>query len=87
MVTVEFEEVLENLNDPELLRYAIKYLRISYQDIDDPDREEETQEILDCIYMECGRRGKGWIFDKAQEACLKEENIFCTIPEPLDRVI
>jgi hypothetical protein len=66
MVTTEFEEALEELKDSELLRYAVKYVVEAYDERN--AQRDEAQDILDSIYMECIRRGKEWIFDKAQEA-------------------
>jgi hypothetical protein len=72
MVTSEFEEALESLTDAELLRQAIKYLRMVYLELEHASDHDDAQEALDYVYMECSRRGKEWIFDKAQDACLRQ---------------
>lgn len=73
MLTNELEKHLESLKDAELLRYASKFLKLAYLEMEDPDGSgDDTQEVLDYVYMECTNRGKEWIFDKAQEACLRQ---------------
>ncbi len=82
MVSIECEEELAGLNDSELVKYAMKYLRMAYEakeNTADNNREENLQDILDCIFMECLDRDKEWIFDKAQEGCLKDIAPFCTM--------
>jgi hypothetical protein len=75
MLTNELEKHLEGLKDSELLRYASKYLKLAYLEMENPDGSaEDTQEVLDYVYMECTNRGKEWIFDKAQESCLRQLN-------------
>ena len=80
MVTSEFEEKLESVSDAELLRQAIKYLRMVYLQLDDHGSKEDIQEILDYLYMECSKRGKEWIFDKAQDACVRQSGSVCAVP-------
>lgn len=79
MVSTEFEEELKEYKDAELLRCAVKYLKLAYMEMAEPGGDDEAQEYLDFIYMECVHRGKEWIFDKAQEACMRESNMFCTV--------
>lgn len=72
MLTSDFEAELEALTDAELLRQAIRFLRKAYVEIEHASGTDDAQEALDTIYMECSRRGKEWIFDKAQDACLRQ---------------
>lgn len=72
MLTSDFEAELEALTDAELLRQAIRFLRKAYLEIEKAGGSDDAQEALDSIYMECSRRGKEWIFDKAQDACLRQ---------------
>lgn len=80
MVTSEFEERLESLTDAELLRQAIKCLRAVYLELEHASGADEAQEQLDYIYMECSKRGKEWIFDKAQDACARQSGVSCPTP-------
>ncbi len=80
MVTTEFEEELKQYKDAELLRCAAKYLKLAYLEMTQPSGDDEAQEYLDFIYMECVHRRKEWIFDKAQEACIRESNLICRVP-------
>lgn len=79
MVTTELEELLESVSDAELLRLAIKHLKAVYLQLDRPGTQDDAQEALDFIYMECSKRGKEWIFDKAQDACLRQGAASCSI--------
>lgn len=87
MVSTEFEEELRNYTEAELLRCATKYLRMAFIEMSEPSGDEESQEYLDFIYMECVHRGKEWLFDKAQEKCLRESNTFCKLPFKVDEEI
>ena len=83
MVSIEFEEALTELNDSDLMKHAMRYLRIAYEDktkAGDGSSEDNLQDILDCIFMECLDRDKEWIFDKAQEGCFKTIAPSCTVP-------
>lgn len=72
MISSEFEEELVALSDSELLRQAIKCLKAVYLAENNAATPDDAQEALDYIYMECSRRGQEWIFDKAQDACLRK---------------
>lgn len=82
MLTSEFEEQLEVLTDAELLRQAIRYLRQAYLELEQAGGHDEAQEALDFVYMECSRRGKEWIFDKAQDACLRQGSAGIAVAMP-----
>jgi len=88
MVSIELEEALAEFNDSELVKYAMKYLKMAYEAKEhstDGSCDENLQDILDCIFMECLDRDKEWIFDKAQECCLTTMSPSCkvlTIPQP-----
>ncbi|TPW18294.1 MAG: hypothetical protein FD130_324 [Halothiobacillaceae bacterium] len=79
MVSEGFEESLETLKDTELFRYTVSYLHKAYGELEHEVDEEALQEMLDYIYYECSRRGKEWIFDKAQEASLKQDSLACPV--------
>lgn len=79
VITNEIEETLETLSDKALLQEAVKYFRLALAQ--HGRREVDPEEMLDFIYVECARRGKEWIFDKAHEAAFKEEMV-CSVPEP-----
>jgi len=74
MISSEFEEELAELSDSELLRQSIKVLKAVYLAETNSAPPDDAQEALDYIYMECSRRGQEWIFDKAQDACLRKGN-------------
>lgn len=78
VVNNEVEETLEILSDKTLLQEAVKYFRLTLAQ--HGVREIDPEEMLDFIYVECARRGKEWIFDKAHEAAYKE-NTVCSVPE------
>ncbi len=83
MISIENEEKLTKLNDSELVKYAMKHLKMAYDakgSTIDHSGEEKLQDILDCIFMECLDRDKEWIFDKAQEGCFKDIAPSCTVP-------
>lgn len=83
MVSIELEEKLTELNDSDLVKYAMKHLKSAYEikeNTADDDVDETLQDILDCIFMECLERNKEWIFDKAQEGCLKTMPLLCKVP-------
>lgn len=70
MVIDEVEEALDQLTDKGLLCEAVKYFRLALAHHGRSDADPE--EMLDFIYVECARRGKEWIYDKAHEAAFKE---------------
>jgi len=83
MVSIELEETLAELNDSDLVKYAMKHLKIAYEAKENTGEngyDENLQDILDCIFMECLERDKEWIFDKAQEGCLKNMPELCKLP-------
>ncbi len=79
MVSPDFEESLEGMKDTELFRQTVHFLHLAYGELDHEVDEEKLQDILDTIYMECSRRNKEWIFDKAQESSLKHDSVACPI--------
>jgi len=79
MVSPDFEESLEKMKDTELFRQTVHFIHLAYGELDHEVDEEKLQEVLDSIYMECNRRGKEWIFDKAQESSLKHDSVACPI--------
>ncbi|VAW87833.1 hypothetical protein MNBD_GAMMA16-336 [hydrothermal vent metagenome] len=83
MVSIELEEALAELNDSDLVKYAMKHLKIAYETKEHSAEggcDETLQDILDCIFMECLERNKEWIFDKAQEGCLTTMPPSCKVP-------
>ena len=79
MVSPDFEDKLEKMKDTELFRQTVHYLHLAYGELDHEVDEDRLQEVLDSIYLECTRRGKEWIFDKAQETSLKYDSVACPI--------
>lgn len=79
MVGPDFEESLERMKDTELFRQTVHYLHLAYGELDHEVDEDQLQDVLDSIYLECTRRGKEWIFDKAQEASLKHDTVACPV--------
>ncbi len=70
MISKELADQIEEFKDSELLRFAMKWVGMAF--LETSDNGDDPEEVLDYIYMECSRRGKEWIFDKAQEAFLKQ---------------
>ena len=79
MVSPDFEESLERMKDTELFRQTVHYIHLAYGELDHEVDEDQLQDVLDSIYLECTRRNKEWIFDKAQEASLKHDTVACPI--------
>ena len=66
----EFRETLETLKDSELIKYIQKYVCLSLADADNPAAQSHT--LLDLIYVECIRRNKERLYDKAYESVCRQ---------------
>jgi hypothetical protein len=66
----DFRETLETLKDSELIKYVQKYVCLSLADAEDPTANSHT--LLDLIYVECIRRKKERLYDKAYESVCRQ---------------
>lgn len=69
----EFRETLETLKDSELIKYVQKYVCLSLADASNPLANSHT--LLDLVYVECIRRGKERMYDKAYESVCRRPNV------------
>ena len=69
----EFRETLETLKDSELIKYVQRYVCLSLADAEDPSANSHT--LLDLIYVECIRRKKERLYDKAYESVCRKPTV------------
>jgi hypothetical protein len=69
----EFRETLETLKDSELIKTVQKYVCLSLSDASNPTANSHT--LLDLIYVECIRRGKERLYDKAYESVCRKPTV------------
>ena len=69
----EFRETLETLKDSELIKYVQKYVCLSLADTGKPSANSHT--LLDLVYVECMRRGKERLYDKAYESVCRHPDV------------
>ena len=69
----EFRETLETLKDSELIKYVQKYVCLSMADASDTLANSHT--LLDLVYVECIRRGKERLYDKAYESVCRQPQV------------
>jgi len=69
----EFRETLEALKDSELIKYVQKYVCLSLADASNPLATSHT--LLDLVYVECIRRDKERLYDKAYESVCRRPKV------------
>ena len=69
----EFRETLEALKDSELIKYVQKYVCLSLADANNPLATSHT--LLDLVYVECIRRDKERLYDKAYESVCRRPKV------------